>query len=230
MNTRDDPKGDRRDETMIRELLLRTDQLSVEPAPELIERVRARLNSRTCKLPGALDGDAAKRAPLTYLVYSLATWRRIMRSPVSRIAAAVVFILTVTGVALWFHSVGTTPAFADFTKPFLDAKSAKYKVTATREGRLLSTDERMVLCPYRTREETRTEMPGGGEMRTVTIWDFQKGKMISLDPGRKTAMVTTYANMPKERASMDPFAEWRSLLLDARLAGSQTCPVGREGD
>ena len=38
-----------------------------------------------------------------------------MRSPFSRVAAAVL-VLAIVGVALWFHGVGSTPAFADYIK------------------------------------------------------------------------------------------------------------------
>ncbi len=60
-----------------------------------------------------------------------------MRSPVSRAAAAVIFVVAIVGTALWFHGGGATPAFADFAgfiEPIRDAKSAKYKVTVEMEG------------------------------------------------------------------------------------------------
>ena len=57
-----------------------------------------------------------------------------MRSPVSRVAAAAIFVLAIAGVALWFHGGGTTPAFADFLKPILEAKTVKYKMTTEMDG------------------------------------------------------------------------------------------------
>ena len=64
-----------------------------------------------------------------------------MRSPVSRVAAAAIFVLAVAGVALWFHGGGTTPAFADFIEPILEAKTVKYKMTTdTWKGRHASRD------------------------------------------------------------------------------------------
>ena len=55
-----------------------------------------------------------------------------MRSPISRATAAAIFVLAIAGVALWFHGGGTTPAFADFLQPILDAKTVKYKITIER--------------------------------------------------------------------------------------------------
>ena len=65
-----------------------------------------------------------------------------MRSPVSRVAAAVIFVLAITGVALWFHGGGATYAFADFIEPILEAKTAKFKMTTEMKGEPASTTGR----------------------------------------------------------------------------------------
>ena len=54
-----------------------------------------------------------------------------MRSPVSRMAAAVIFVVALGGVALWFHGSGATYALADFIQPLLDAKKMRYKETVS---------------------------------------------------------------------------------------------------
>ena len=64
-----------------------------------------------------------------------------MRSRVSRVAAAVIFVLAVTGVALWFHAGGATPAYADFLKPILEAKTARYKMTTEMTGARRRNDD-----------------------------------------------------------------------------------------
>ena len=40
-----------------------------------------------------------------------------MRSPVSRVAAAVIFVLAIGGVAFWFQGGGATPALEDRLTP-----------------------------------------------------------------------------------------------------------------
>ena len=90
---------------------------------EFNDRLRRRMSE-------VFDPSQAETTRPTFLTRSLTTWRWIMRSPVSRVAAAAIFVLAVTGVALWFHAGGTTPAFADFIKPILEAKTVKYKMTA----------------------------------------------------------------------------------------------------
>ena len=81
------------------------------------------------RMPEVFDCAQAETTRPTFLTRSLTTWRWIMRSPVSRVAAAAIFVLAIAGVALWFHGGGTTPAFADFLEPILEAKTVKYKMT-----------------------------------------------------------------------------------------------------
>ncbi|MEN6556613.1 MAG: zf-HC2 domain-containing protein [Thermoguttaceae bacterium] len=75
----------------------------------------------------------AKKTHSTLLSRSLNTWRWIMRSPVFRIATAAILAITIGGIAMWYHGGGTTPAFADFLKPILTAKTVTFKST-TKDG------------------------------------------------------------------------------------------------
>ena len=86
-------------------------------------------------------------------------WRWIMRSPVSRIAAAAIFVLAITGVALWFHGGGATPAFADFAAPILEAKTAKCKMTMEMKGPPARTITSEVMMLGGTRSRQEMEMP-----------------------------------------------------------------------
>jgi len=93
----------------------------------IVDRVMADIAPPTLRQPiAAATAEASGPAPLTRPVLD---WRWIMRSPVSRVAAAIIFLLAITGVTLWFYGGGTTPALADFITPLLDAKNVKYKVT-----------------------------------------------------------------------------------------------------
>ena len=95
-----------------------------------------------------LDSAPAETTRPTFLTRSLTTWRWMMRSPVSRVTAAAILVLAVTGVALWFHGSGTTPAFADFIEPILHAKTVKYKVT----GKVTALSPEMKLLPVETQQ------------------------------------------------------------------------------
>ena len=112
-----------------------------------------------------------------------------MRSPVSRVAAAAIFVLAIAGVALWFHGGGTTPAFADFLQPLLEAKTVKYKITTevtsplagttvlsaeTQKDLLTQTAVVMMLDANRS----RTEM-GNGEQ-------VQEGGYLGWEPRKES--------------------------------------------
>ena len=140
----------------------------------------------------------------------------IMRRPIFRAAATVIFVLAIGGVALWFHTAGTQFAFADFARPIIEAKTAKYKLTFATEDRPPMTFEAMELIPYRRRWESRHDVAGKSEIRDVTVYDYQKGKQLVFRPEEKSATITSFADMPKEWRTKDWFAEVRSLLLDAR--------------
>ena len=145
-----------------------------------------------------------------------------MRSPVSRVTAAVVFVLAVTGVAFWFHGGGATPTFADFVAPILKARTATYKMTTEMKGSPAGTVTSRVMMLSASRSRTETElvmemgMPNKYKSKTVEIWDGGQGKTLHLDPAEKRATVYNYANMPKDKTpNQDPLAHFRSILLDA---------------
>jgi outer membrane lipoprotein-sorting protein len=152
---------------------------------------------------------------------SLSNWRWIMRHPVSSATAAAIFVLALGGVALWFHGAGTAPAFADFVKPILEAKTAKFKMTTEMEMNgqaITATAEVMALGVTRSRQEIETAMPDKSKMKMVMIYDCGQGKSLTLEPTTKKAMVLTMTNMPKGKIPLDkdPLGWLRLLLLDAR--------------
>ncbi len=140
-------------------------------------------------------------------VRSLTKWRWIMRSPVSRVAAAVVFLLVTTGVAFWFHAGGATPAFADLIRPLCDAKTAKFKMEIQVEGQPSQSLRVTFLAPNHIRQD----MAGGA----VNIVDFAKGKIVGMDPKSKRVTVFSFVNMPKEGQQMNPVAQLRSQVIEA---------------
>lgn len=139
-----------------------------------------------------------------------------MRFPIFRVVAAVVFVLAIMGVAVWFHGGGATFAFADFIRPILEAKGVKYKMTMEMKDppAVTTTAEVMVLDDARTRQETA--MPDGSKM--IMIQDMTQGKSLSLETSSKKATIQTFTNRPKYKSAegRNSLAGYRSLLLDAR--------------
>jgi len=167
---------------------------------------------------GHSSGEPGHSAEPTLLTRSLSTWRWIMRSPVSRVAAAVIFVLAITGVAVWFHGGGARPVLADFLEPILKAKTVKYKMTTEMKGppAITGTAQVMMLNASRSRTETEVEMPNMPKHKTVTIWDGSQGKSLHLQPAQKRATLHDYVNMPKDKTpNQDPLGGLRRMLLDS---------------
>jgi outer membrane lipoprotein-sorting protein len=159
-----------------------------------------------------LDSKQTETIRPTCFARSLANWRSIMRHPVSRVTAMAIFVLAVTGVALWFHAGGTQYAFADFIKPILEAKSAKFKAIFEHDGKQVAIANIMVSAPNRVREEVQRP----GQPVEITIEDDSKGVSLSIDSAKKIAVINKLVGLPRERASMNLLDEMRSLIRDAK--------------
>ena len=83
---------------------LRSSPVPPELPPELLEALLQAAKENTGAVQCTVEASAqAEIIRPTFLTRSLTTWRWIMRSPVSRVAAAAIFVLAIAGVALWFH-------------------------------------------------------------------------------------------------------------------------------
>jgi len=175
--------------------------------PQLAELadVKNRLLEQAAAFQGSDDSSsigAAKRQE--------SNWRTMIRRPAARYFAAAALLVAVGAVVVWFYSGGTSPAFADFIRPILDAKSVKFKMTT--EDSFRTTADVLVLAPYRMRAEK--QMPDNVKM--VMILDGETGRSLILFPDEKRATVVTPINVPKERRPTDFFATFRTKFLDAR--------------
>ena len=197
-----------------------------QPSDGFNDRLRRRMAE-------VLEPEQAVTIRPTFLTRSRNTWRWIMRSPVSRVAAAAIFVLAIGGVALWFHGGGTTPACADFLQPILEAKTVTYKLTTERTGPSAGM-ARMMRLPADAQKElantttaqvmkldanrSRMEFESRDKSKRINISDRGQGKGLWLYPAEKRATIYNTANKPKGKAPKggDPTAFYRSLLLDAR--------------
>ena len=93
------------------------------------------------------------------------------------------------------------------------AADMKKGLAASMKDQPAQTSEVMVLDATRSRMEK--EMPD--KSKSVMIFDWGRGKSLTLEPASKRAMVITTANMSKDQvAQQDMFGWFRSILLDAR--------------
>lgn len=161
----------------------------------IVERVMSAVASEESRRP--LVRTQAEMIQPSLLTRSLDNWRWIMRSPVSCVAVSVVFVLTVTGVALWFHGGGATPAFADFAAPILEAKTVKCKMIIEMKGPPARTITSEIMTLGGTRMRQVTELPD--KSKVVEIRDLSQGKSLMLVAASKTATVLTSTKNRKDK-------------------------------
>ena len=181
---------------------------------EFLQRLREKSATAFAESPCVIDSAPAEIIRPAFPTHPLTNWRWIMRSPISRVTAAAIFVFAIAGVALWFHVSGTTPAFADFLQPILDAKTVRYKMTMETTGTPaglaemtgLSAErqkerinphrfEVMQLGPDRTRLES--EMPD--KSKRVEILDGRQRKQLVLAPAVKVATLFDLSNGPNDK-------------------------------
>lgn len=171
-------------------------QLPVNVAENaIVERVMSAVASEESRRPRA--GTQAEMIQPSLLTRSLDKGRWIMRSPVSRIAAAAIFVLAVTGVAMLFQGGGGAAfAFADFAAAILEAKTVKCKMTIEMKGPPARTITSEVMTLGGARMRQVMELP---ESKVVTIEDSSQGKSLMLVAASKTATVLTYTKNRKDK-------------------------------
>lgn len=118
--------------------------------------------------------------------------RTIMKSPVTKIAAAAVIIIAVlTGIHYFGVSIpGTSVVFADVVERLHNARTMTYTVNATTA----------IEIAFKEPGYMRTTMPGG----LVTVIDWAQGKGISILPSRKQFIEMEMSNLPHDPAQQ-PF-------------------------
>ena len=154
--------------------------IDTEPNPKHREELRREVLS--------VFNEAGQR-PATRIIDFKTIRRKIMKSPVTKIAAAAVIIIA---ALIGIHQFGaSTPAFADIVRPLLTARTATYKMTVNMKDIPAQTIEGMFMEPSRMRQV----MPGGN----IQIIDMPQGQMITLMPAEKKAMIIEMENMPEDQ-------------------------------
>ncbi|MBA7669707.1 hypothetical protein ES703_77840 [subsurface metagenome] len=115
--------------------------------------------------------------------------RKIMKSPVTKIAAAAVIIIA---VLIGIHQLGgSTPAFADIVQPLLSARTTTCKITINIKGEPPQTRDCMFMEPGRMRQV----MPSG----VIRISDKRQGQRMNLYPTEKKAIIYEMTNIPEDK-------------------------------
>jgi outer membrane lipoprotein-sorting protein len=133
--------------------------------------------------------NEAKQKPQKQTAHFGAARRIIMKSPITKLAAAAVIIIA--GLIGILKLGGSTPAFADIVRPLLTARTATFKMTIDIEDAPAQTVQGMFMEPG----QMRHEMPHGN----IMITDQQQGTTVSLMPAEKKAFIVEMENVPEEQ-------------------------------
>ncbi len=133
--------------------------------------------------------------------------REIMRRPVSKVAMFVAAL----GFGLWFILPSSHPTAAAFNKlvdQIMSAKTAKFQLKVKIEGQPEMPAKAYFQSPGRFRQET-------GDI--ISLTDFEAGKMVTVQPKIKLAVVMNLKGADKEKFRSQ-FDRLRDLIAQNRKA------------
>jgi len=171
-----------KDESDFKKIISRLN-IDAEPNPAHRESLRRRIFSAF--------NETAQQSTTRITVLQILR-RKIMKSPVTKIAAAAVIIIAVlTGIHYFGVSIpGTSVVFADVVERLHNARTMTYTVNATTA----------IEIAFKEPGYMRTTMPGG----LVSVIDWAQGKGISILPSRKQFIEMEMSNLPHDPAQQ-PF-------------------------
>ncbi|MHC4571786.1 MAG: hypothetical protein ACYS0C_06900 [Planctomycetota bacterium] len=132
-------------------------------------------------------------------------WRKIIKSPLTKLAAAAVLVIAVlVGIHQFGGSIdGTSAVFADVLEQIYKARTVTYKETFFPGTEREFTVEDMRMEPG----YLHSEMSHGD----ITIWDFSSGKDLRLMPGPKKAILTQRIGRSRGKRLFN-YLDWISKL------------------
>ncbi len=134
-------------------------------------------------------------------------WRTIMKSPITKIAAAVVVIVSVIAVIHFLGVPTEGVAWADVVQPILTARTVIFNVI-TAEGENVPVTRIMNMGKQRVRGEVLS--PDGKTVQVIVITDFDALQMLQLVPSKKTAVLIDLKDLPEKPENV--LEEMRNII------------------
>jgi hypothetical protein len=137
-----------------------------------------------------------------------AIWRKIMKSPITKIAAAVVMISAVL-IAMHFSGLSTsTVTFADVIEPILKAQTAKLDIIIGDEEAGGPVIHDQIKGPRIRRVMSNVE-------DVVSIIDLEASRVLSLTVSKKEAAYVDFKGLPSMPNYMDRLRNVIKMLQDS---------------
>lgn len=167
-----------KDESELKKIVNRL-KIDTEPNPKHRENLRRQMLSVF---------NEAEQQPATRIIVLQTLRRKIMKSPVTKIAAAAVIIIAVLiGLNFFGDSITvTSTAYAEIVERLHNARTMIYTANGTTE----------IEIAFKKPGYMRTTMPGD----YVTAIDWTQGKGISTLPTRKQFIEMEMSNLPNDPA------------------------------
>jgi outer membrane lipoprotein-sorting protein len=133
-------------------------------------------------------------------------WRIIMKSPITKIAAAaVIIVLVIAGI----HFLGVpteSVLWADVVRPILTARTVVFNV----EGENVPTTKVMNMGTQRVRGEVLSA--DGNTVQVIVIVDYDTFRMLQLIPKQKTAVLIDMKDLPEKPENV--LEEMRNMVTE----------------
>lgn len=179
---------------------------------------RAALRNEVLAAFDKAQSQVARRGRVLSIILDHVNWRTIMSHPASRWSAAAALVIALLSVGWFFAGGPTTKALADFAEPLLNAKTAKFKLTARADGKVVAVGNFLVSGP---RMRTEMEQPGQ-DRKQIDIVDETSDRSLTLIPSEKRAEITRYKNRPESAKTGGFLQESRKMLLESETDGKST--------
>jgi hypothetical protein len=131
-------------------------------------------------------------------------WRIIMKSRITKLAAAVVIIVSVVAGIHFLGSSTESVAWADVVRPILTARTVVFNV----EGENIPITRVMNMGTQRVRGEVLS--PDGKTIQAIAITDFDTFRMLQLIPSKKTAVLIDLEDLPEKPGNV--LEEMRNII------------------
>ncbi len=171
--------------------------------PEHAEQLRQQALAR-------FDGTQPADAKSPWWERALIQGRMIMQRTIPRLSMA--GLVAVLVVAVWLlipERESAAQSFRRLAAVVVEAKTARFQMELKFENQPKQSFKASYLAPGRFRQEIGA---------IVNISDFPAGKMVSLVPDEKTAIVMNLKGAPPEKLNQDQFQKLRELLVESRNA------------
>jgi len=166
--------------------------------------------------------EALRAAPADpWWKLALKQGREIMKRRKPRvIAVTIACAASLAAVWLLLGHQSAAQAVSRFTNALVQARSAHFQMEVTIEGQPRQKFQAWYLAPGKFRQEL-------GSM--INVSDFSAGKMVSLMPALKKAMIMNFTGAPKDKLDSNYFERLRDLLAGSRdFKGSKVERLGEK--